>query len=75
MSDLSLLTGVYVNVEAYGTLIDRVIQQLGQEEGRSDRSRSEEDSHNSSLIRKRSGFRVPVARSINARQSAQDKYG
>ena len=34
MSDLSLLTGVYVNVEAYGTLIDRVIQQLGQ--GRAD---------------------------------------
>ena len=30
MSDLSLLTGLYASVEAYGTLIDRVIQQLGQ---------------------------------------------
>ncbi len=29
MSDLSLLTGLYASVEAYGTLIDRVIQQLG----------------------------------------------
>ena len=30
MSDLSLLTGLYASIEAYGTLIDRVIQQLGQ---------------------------------------------
>lgn len=29
MSDLSLLTCLYASVEAYGTLIDRVIQQLG----------------------------------------------
>jgi hypothetical protein len=28
MSDSSLLTGVYANVEAYGTLIDRVIDRL-----------------------------------------------
>lgn len=28
MSDLSLLTGVYANVEAYGILIDRVIERL-----------------------------------------------
>lgn len=31
MSDLSLLRGVYADVEAYGTLIDRVIERLGQE--------------------------------------------
>ena len=31
MSDLSLLTGVYADVEAYGALIDRVIEQLGRE--------------------------------------------
>lgn len=30
MSDLSVLTGIYANVEAYGALIDRVIQRLGQ---------------------------------------------
>ncbi len=30
MSDLSFLTGVYANVEAYGALIDRVIERLGQ---------------------------------------------
>ena len=30
MSDLSLLRGVYADVEAYGTLIDKVIEQLGQ---------------------------------------------
>lgn len=29
MSDLSLLTGVYADVEAYGALIDRVIERLG----------------------------------------------
>jgi hypothetical protein len=29
MSDLSLLTGVYANVEAYAVLIDRVIERLG----------------------------------------------
>lgn len=29
MSDLSLLTGVYADVEAYGILIDKVIEQLG----------------------------------------------
>ena len=29
MSDLSLLTGVYADVEAYGTLIDKVIERLG----------------------------------------------
>lgn len=29
MSDLSLLRGVYADVEAYGTLIDRVIERLG----------------------------------------------
>ena len=28
MSDLSLLTGVYADVEAYGVLIDRVIERL-----------------------------------------------
>jgi hypothetical protein len=28
MSDLSLLTGVYANVEAYATLIDKVIERL-----------------------------------------------
>ena len=28
MSDLSLLTGVYANVEVYGALIDKVIEQL-----------------------------------------------
>lgn len=30
MSDLSLLRGVYADVEAYGTLIDKVIKRLGQ---------------------------------------------
>ena len=30
MSDLSLLRGVYADVEAYGTLIDKVIERLGQ---------------------------------------------
>lgn len=30
MSDLSLLRGVYADVEAYGTLVDKVIEQLGQ---------------------------------------------
>ena len=30
MSDLSLLTGVYTDVEAYGEMIDRVIKQLTQ---------------------------------------------
>ena len=30
MSDLSLLTGVYTDVEAYGEMIDRVIKQLAQ---------------------------------------------
>ncbi len=30
MSDLSVLRGLYARVEAYGSLIDRVIQQLGQ---------------------------------------------
>ena len=30
MSDLSLLTGVYTDVEAYGEMIDRVIKQLVQ---------------------------------------------
>ena len=30
MSDLSLLTGVYADVEAYGVLIDKVIECLGQ---------------------------------------------
>ena len=29
MSDLSVLRGLYASVEAYGTLIDRVIQQIG----------------------------------------------
>ncbi len=29
MSDLSLLTGVYADVEAYGVLIDKVIERLG----------------------------------------------
>ena len=29
MSDLSLLRGVYADVEAYGTLIDKVIERLG----------------------------------------------
>ena len=29
MSDLSLLRGVYAEVEAYGTLIDKFIQWLG----------------------------------------------
>ena len=29
MSDLSLLRGSYADVEAYGTLIDRVIERLG----------------------------------------------
>ena len=29
MSDMSLLTGVYADVEAYGVLIDRVIERLG----------------------------------------------
>jgi hypothetical protein len=28
MSDLSLLTGVYANVEAYATLVDKVIESL-----------------------------------------------
>ena len=32
MSDLSLLRGVYADVEAYGTLIDRVIERLGRGE-------------------------------------------
>ena len=32
MSDLSLLTGVYADVEAYGALIDRVIERLGRGE-------------------------------------------
>lgn len=32
MSDLSLLRGVYADVEAYGTLIDKVIQRQGQGE-------------------------------------------
>ena len=31
MSDLSLLTGVYADVETYGALIDRVIERLGRE--------------------------------------------
>ena len=31
MSDLSLLTGVYANIEKYGVLIDRVIERLGRE--------------------------------------------
>ena len=30
MSDLSLLTGVYTDVEAYGEMIDKVIRQLAQ---------------------------------------------
>ena len=30
MSELSLLTGVYADVEAYAVLIDRVIERLGQ---------------------------------------------
>lgn len=30
MSDMSLLTGVYADVEAYAVLIDRVIERLGQ---------------------------------------------
>lgn len=30
MSDLSLLRGVYADVEAYGTLIDKVIKRLGE---------------------------------------------
>ena len=30
MSDLSLLRGVYADVEAYGTLIDKVIERLGE---------------------------------------------
>ena len=30
MSDLSLLRGVYADVEVYGTLIDKVIERLGQ---------------------------------------------
>lgn len=30
MSQLGLLTGVYADVEAYGALIDRVIESLGQ---------------------------------------------
>ena len=30
MSDLSLLRGVYADVESYGTLIDNVIKRLGQ---------------------------------------------
>lgn len=29
MSDMGLLTGVYADVEAYGALIDKVIEQLG----------------------------------------------
>ena len=32
MSDLSLLRGVYADVEAYGTLIDKVIERLGRGE-------------------------------------------
>ena len=32
MSDMSLLTGVYADVEAYAVLIDRVIERLGREE-------------------------------------------
>lgn len=32
MSDLSLLSGVYANVEAYGALIDKVIERLGRGE-------------------------------------------
>ena len=32
MSDLSLLTGVYADVEEYGALIDRVIERLGRGE-------------------------------------------
>lgn len=32
MSDLSLLTGVYANVESYGALLDRVIERLGKGE-------------------------------------------
>ena len=32
MSELSLLTGVYADVEAYGVLIDRVIERLGRGE-------------------------------------------
>ena len=31
MSDLSLLRGVYADVEIYGTLIDKVIEKLGQD--------------------------------------------
>lgn len=31
MSNLSLLTGVYADVEAYAVLIDRVIERLGRE--------------------------------------------
>lgn len=31
MSDMSLLTGVYADVEAYAVLIDKVIEQLGRE--------------------------------------------
>ena len=42
MSDLSLLRGVYADVEAYGTLIDRVIERLGRGGDRSARSKSEE---------------------------------
>ena len=32
MSDLSLLTGVYADIEAYAVLIDRVIERLGRGE-------------------------------------------
>ena len=32
MSNLSLLTGVYADIEAYAVLIDRVIERLGREE-------------------------------------------
>lgn len=32
MSDLSLLTGVYANVQTYGALIDRVLERLGRGE-------------------------------------------
>lgn len=32
MSDMSLLTGVYADVEAYAVLIDRVIERLGRGE-------------------------------------------
>lgn len=32
MSELSLLNGVYANIEKYGVLIDKVIERLGREE-------------------------------------------